>query len=138
MSLAGCVFCDTDGGEVLWRDARLRVIAPDEQDHPGFLRVVWYEHVAEMTDLSAGDRERLMVAVFAAESAMRELLAPHKVNVASLGNVVPHLHWHVIPRFTDDPHFPNPVWGQRLRERPVAVPADYRARIAARLKSLLS
>lgn len=138
MSVAGCVFCDADGGEVLWRDGRLRVIAPEEKDHPGFLRVVWHEHVAEMTDLAAGDREYLMGAVFATESAMRDLLAPHKINVASLGNVVPHLHWHVIPRFTDDPHFPNPVWGQRLRERPVTVPADYRARIATRLKTLLS
>jgi len=138
MSVAGCVFCQTDGGEVLWRDRHLRVIVPEEKDHPGFLRVVWHEHIAEMTDLAAGDREHFMGAVFAVESAMRELLAPHKVNVASLGNVVPHLHWHVIPRFTDDPHFPNPVWGQRLREGPVAVPADYRARIAARLKTLLS
>lgn len=138
MSVAGCVFCETDGGAVLWRDRHLRVIAPEEKDHPGFLRVVWHEHVAEMTDLAVGDREHFMRAVFAAESTMRELLAPHKVNVASLGNVVPHLHWHVIPRFTDDPHFPNPVWGQRLRERPVPAPADYRARVATRLKTLLS
>ncbi len=138
MSVAGCVFCETDGGEVLWRDRHLRVIVPEEKDHPGFLRVVWHEHVAEMTDLAVSDREHFMRVVFAAESAMRELLAPHKVNVASLGNVVPHLHWHVVPRFTDDPHFPNPVWGQRLREGPVPVPADYRARIATRLKTLLS
>lgn len=138
MSATGCVFCETDGGQVLWRDDRLRVIAPEEQDYPGFLRVVWHEHVAELTGLPAPDREQLMHAVFATESAMRELLSPHKINVASLGNVVPHLHWHVIPRFTNDPHFPNPVWGQRLRERPVPVPQDYRARISERLKTLLS
>jgi diadenosine tetraphosphate (Ap4A) HIT family hydrolase len=138
VSATGCVFCEADGGQVLWRDDRLRVIAPEEQDYPGFLRVVWNAHVAELTGLPAPDREHLMHAVFATESAMRELLSPYKINVASLGNVVPHLHWHVIPRFTNDPHFPNPVWGQRLREGPVPVPQDYRARISEQLKTLLS
>jgi diadenosine tetraphosphate (Ap4A) HIT family hydrolase len=41
------------------------------------------------------------------------------VNLASLGNITPHLHWHVIPRFADDPHFPNPIWAARIRA-PVA------------------
>ena len=138
MSAAGCLFCESDGGQVLWRDDRLRVIAPEEQDYPGFLRVVWHEHVPEMTSLAAADRERLMGAVFATESAVRELVSPHKINLASFGNVVPHLHWHVIPRYLDDPHFPNPVWGQRMRAAAVAVPADYWARIAERLRTLLS
>jgi diadenosine tetraphosphate (Ap4A) HIT family hydrolase len=57
-----------------------------------------------------------MVAVFAVEAALRAVLAPHKINVASLGNMVPHVHWHVIPRFADDAHFPNPIWGERQRE----------------------
>jgi diadenosine tetraphosphate (Ap4A) HIT family hydrolase len=54
--------------------------------------------------------------VFAVESVLREQLDPHKINLASLGNVVPHLHWHVIPRYTDDPHFPQPIWSNAQRE----------------------
>jgi diadenosine tetraphosphate (Ap4A) HIT family hydrolase len=46
---------------------------------------------------------------------LRRLLQPTKVNLASLGNQVPHLHWHVIPRFADDAHFPDPVWAPRRR-----------------------
>lgn len=69
--------------------------------------------MSEMTDLSAPERARLMNAVFATEAVLREVLAPDKVNLASLGNVVPHLHWHVIPRYRDDPHFPSPIWAQR-------------------------
>jgi diadenosine tetraphosphate (Ap4A) HIT family hydrolase len=61
------------------------------------------------------------------------VLQPDKINLASLGNVVPHLHWHVIPRFADDPHFPNPVWGQRLRDHPHAAPPELAARLAAAL-----
>jgi len=46
---------------------------------------------------------------------------PHKVNLASLGNVVPHVHWHVIPRFLDDRHYPDPVWTAPRRDSaPVA------------------
>ena len=43
--------------------------------------------------------------------------SPAKVNLASLGTQVPHLHWHVIPRFTDDPHYPQPIWSTARRAR---------------------
>lgn len=85
----------------------------DQPDYPGYCRVILERHVSEMTDLSAPERARLMNAVFAAEAVLREMLAPDKINLASLGNVVPHLHWHVIPRYRNDPHFPNPIWAQR-------------------------
>lgn len=84
----------------------------DDHDYPGFCRVIWREHAKEMTDLPPVDQRHLMHIVFAVEQALRELLKPDKINLASLGNMTPHLHWHVIPRFHDDRHFPNPVWGQ--------------------------
>jgi diadenosine tetraphosphate (Ap4A) HIT family hydrolase len=118
---------------VLWRDGTCRVVLADEPDHPGFLRVILDAHVKEMTDLPAAARQRLFDVVLAAEAALREVLAPDKVNLASLGNVVPHLHWHVIPRFADDPHFPNAVWGTRTHETPRPVPADVGERLGAAL-----
>ncbi len=71
--------------------------------------------MAEMTDLARADRAHLMDVVFAVEAALRARLAPAKINLASLGNLVPHLHWHVIPRYRDDSHFPQPVWGAAQR-----------------------
>jgi diadenosine tetraphosphate (Ap4A) HIT family hydrolase len=68
-----------------------------------------------MSDLPAPERHHLMRVVFAAEVAVRKLVAPDKINLASLGNVVPHLHWHVIPRWTDDSHFPAPIWADDCR-----------------------
>ena len=56
-----------------------------------------------------------MNAVFATEAALRSLLHPHKINLASLGNVTPHLHWHVIPRYRGDRHFPLPIWAAPAR-----------------------
>jgi len=132
-----CELCERDGGELLWRDARLRAVYVDEPGYPGFCRVIWGAHVREMSDLSEADRLHLMRVVFAMEAALREVLRPDKINLASLGNVTPHLHWHVIPRFLGDPHFPNPIWGARLREpgaRSTARPLEaIRAALAQRL-----
>lgn len=110
-----CPLCQPGGENVLWRDDILRVIRVADPDYPAFCRVVLNRHVREMTDLPLEERTRFMQAVFAVETALRELLQPDKINLASLGNQVPHLHWHVIPRFADDRHYPDPVWAAPLR-----------------------
>lgn len=110
-----CELCDTSGGEVLLHNALLRVVLVDDADYPGFCRVILNHHVAEMTDMTAEDREALMQMVWWVESVVREVMAPAKINLASLGNVVPHVHWHVIPRYLGDVHFPAPVWAAALR-----------------------
>jgi len=104
------------GGEVLWGDALCRVVLVTNADYPGYCRVIWNNHEREMTDLTASDRRHLMSVVYAVEAAVRTCLNPDKINLASLGNQVPHMHWHVIPRWHDDRHFPQPIWGQPQRE----------------------
>jgi diadenosine tetraphosphate (Ap4A) HIT family hydrolase len=113
-----CELCNRTGGELLWQDERCRVVYVAEAGYPGFCRVIWRSHVKEMTDLSEDDRMHLMEVVFALESVLREHLEPAKINLASLGNLVAHLHWHVIPRFADDPHFPQPIWAAPQRVPP--------------------
>ncbi len=95
-----------------WRVVRVL----DNPDHPAFWRVIWNEHVAEMTQLLEDERSTLMGVVHAVESVVCRELQPLKMNLASLGNVVAHLHWHVIARWADDPHFPQPIWGSRQRQ----------------------
>jgi diadenosine tetraphosphate (Ap4A) HIT family hydrolase len=91
-----------------------------------------------MTDLPAANRAHLMHVVYAVESALRARLTPAKMNLASLGNASPHLHWHVIPRFADDTHFPHPVWGARQRDPvPRALPEDFVASLAGDLAAML-
>lgn len=124
MSVAdACQLCVEAGGELLWQDELCRLVLVADADYPGLCRIVWKRHVAEMTDLDAAGRRHLMSLVFAAEAALRATVRPDKVNLASLGNMVPHLHWHVIPRWRDDRHFPNPIWGAAARDaarRPAA------------------
>ena len=102
-------------GVLLWSDRQVSVVAVDEPEYPGFTRVVWNEHVKEMTELCPSERNRVMEVVWAVEAAQRAVLAPEKINLASFGNMTPHVHWHVIPRYLDDAHFPNPTWAPAVR-----------------------
>ena len=110
-----CELCKNPGGEILWKDDRCRVVLVDERGYEGFCRVIWSAHVKEMTDLVTSDREHLMRVVFATESAVRTVTRCDKVNLAAFGNYVPHMHWHVIPRFPDDRHFPDAFWSPARR-----------------------
>ncbi len=113
---AGCALCTQSGGIALWHDAAWRVIRAEDADHPAFYRVISRHHVAEFSDLLAPERQRCMELVCRIERVLLETLQPTKVNLAAFGNMVPHLHWHVIARFAWDSHFPQPVWGPRQRE----------------------
>ena len=122
--MSNCILCTEElkpgEGELIWRGDDCRVILVNDPDLPGFCRVIWNRHVSEMTDLTYGEREHVMALVFAVEEAIRHVMHPDKVNLAALGNMVPHIHWHVIPRFKDDAFFPGSAWSARAQETPQA------------------
>jgi diadenosine tetraphosphate (Ap4A) HIT family hydrolase len=130
-SVAGCPLCDAPGGRVVLQTPRWRLIHAQEEGFPAFYRLVWQDHVREFSQLSAAERHECVDVLVAMEQAMLRELRPTKVNLATLGNAVPHLHWHVIARFDWDSHFPGAVWaapqrtadGERLRELAAALPA---------------
>lgn len=126
-SHTACELCGQPGGDIVYRHEKFRVVLVDDAQYPGFCRVIWGAHVKEMTDLPAPDRALFMAAVWQVEIAVREVMQPDKMNVASLGNMTPHMHWHVIPRYASDAHFPGPVWAQVQR---TASAADLTARKA--------
>ena len=129
-----CVLCDSDGGFVVARTSQFRVVrvvdGEEAQRFPAFSRLIWTDHVAVFSDLSVTDRHACMDAVTEIERVLRSLLAPTKVNLATLGNVVPHLHWHVIARFDWDSHFPAPVWAAAQRDMPAGAAARLRLPLA--------
>jgi diadenosine tetraphosphate (Ap4A) HIT family hydrolase len=133
-----CPLCLADAADSLWHDDFCRVIWVDEPDYPGFCRVILNAHVREMTDLTERERDRLMQVVWAVEAGVREVIRPDKVNLASLGNVVAHLHWHVIPRFAGDRHFPDPIWAApRRAAENGAVDPGIRARLSRQIGRFL-
>jgi diadenosine tetraphosphate (Ap4A) HIT family hydrolase len=115
-----CPLCTADGGELIWKNDELRVILANEPEYPGFCRVIWNSHISEMTSLAITSRSGLMQVVMKVEQAIIEVMQPDKVNLAALGNMVPHLHWHVIPRYQQDITFPGSVWSTSVRDSNVA------------------
>ncbi len=118
--MTDCPLCTDMGGELIAEYApHFRVIRAVDAHFPAFYRLIWQTHVAEFSDLNADERALCMQAVAAIESVLRQHLPAHlqptKINLASLGNVVPHLHWHIIARFDWDSHYPDPVWAQARR-----------------------
>jgi diadenosine tetraphosphate (Ap4A) HIT family hydrolase len=127
-----CPLCAQAGGNLVHRAARWRVVRVADAGFPAFYRVIWNAHVAEFSDLEPAERAECMEVVARVERALRDQLGPTKINLASLGNMVPHLHWHVIARFDWDSHFPDPVWAQTRRQvEPAAA-----ARLAVSLERL--
>jgi diadenosine tetraphosphate (Ap4A) HIT family hydrolase len=115
-----CELCNSAGGLMVAQTPQLRVVRVEDANFPAFYRVIWQPHRAEFTDLDASERRLCLEAVARVESVLRAQLQPAKINLASLGNMVAHLHWHVIARFDWDSHFPQPIWGspQRAVEPP--------------------
>ena len=121
-SAAPCELCTTPGGHVVWRGEGWRVIRAADELFPALYRLILDRHVAELSDLSPADQARCLALLVAVERALRQQLRPTKINLAAFGNMVPHLHWHVIARFDWDSHFPQPVWGTAQRSvQPPAV-----------------
>ena len=112
----GCVFCNSVGGELLWQNDLCRIVLVEDASYVGFCRVILNKHVKEMTDLTEAERVNIMHITFTVEQVLRDVLKPTKINLASLGNKTPHIHWHVIPRFETDVHFPETIWSTEVRE----------------------
>jgi diadenosine tetraphosphate (Ap4A) HIT family hydrolase len=121
MKQPDCPLCVGPGGVPVFEGPKFRLIRADEAGFPAFYRLVWSDHVSEFSDLAPAERQLCMDAVVLVEQALRAHLHPVKVNLAALGNVVPHLHWHIIARFDWDSRFPAPVWARAQRE---AAPAQ--------------
>ncbi len=134
----GCPLCGEPGGRLVWAGSRLRVIHAGEADFPGFYRVVWSDHVAEFSGLSPADRALCMEAVAIVEQTLLTHLAPTKINLAALGNMVPHLHWHVIARFDCDSRFPSPVWASAQRDMDAARLAEVASHLPAAESAMIA
>lgn len=111
-----CVLCHPQKENVVWKNKQLRVIQVDDPLFPGYFRVIWNKHIAEMSDLTDDERQLLEKVLLTVEKVVREQMQPDKINWAQFGNMVPHLHWHIIARYRDDSHFPESIWGLKQRE----------------------
>ena len=104
-----CPLCDAPSENILWTDKNCRIIRVTGESL-GLHRVIWNEHLEELSDLSSKELLELMNNVLKLEVFIKSKYFPHKINVASLGNQVPHIHIHVCPRWKTDPWWPGTIW----------------------------
>ena len=110
-----CDLCSDPIYPVIWKNNKFRLVEIDDPSYSAYYRVEHIQHVKEMTDLEEKDRMELMQVVFTVESAIRTCYKPDKINLASLGNLTPHIHWHIIPRFKNDNHYPGSIWSKQKK-----------------------
>ena len=67
-------------------------------------------HVTRIDELSTAEWQAMAQDIRTTEQTLMAVFAPDHINIASIGQVVPHLHWHLIPRYTDDPRWGAPIW----------------------------
>lgn len=136
-----CPLCLASGGELVAQNEWLRIVLTDEAELPGFCRVIWQKHIAEMSDLSQEERVTLWQILHKVELVIREVMQPEKINLAALGNMVPHLHWHVVPRYRADIYYPGSPWSTPQRASDAKHLAELKQRIPQlkeRLQTLLA
>jgi diadenosine tetraphosphate (Ap4A) HIT family hydrolase len=116
---------------------RCYVLLNRDQFFPGYTFVFTKEHVTELFHLDRERRTAIMEEVTAVAAALYKLFNPDKINYELLGNMVPHMHWHLVPRFRSDRLWPRPIWAEPHAEV-ILTPAEYAERIALINRQLLT
>ncbi|MCM2356864.1 MAG: HIT family protein [Geobacteraceae bacterium] len=109
---------------------RCYVLLNRDQFFPGYTFVFTRNHVTELFHLDRQARAAVVEEVNAVAAALYNLFKPAKMNYELLGNMVPHMHWHLVPRFQGDPLWPRPIWSEP-HEEVILAPAEYAGRIQA-------
>jgi len=111
------------------------VILNRDQFFPGYTLLFTKSHVTELFHLERSARAELTEEVATVAKAIYDVFSPEKINYELLGNMVPHMHWHLVPRFASEPLWPRPIWAEPHDE--VQLPPDeYQQRIALIRKAL--
>ncbi|HIJ86527.1 MAG TPA: HIT family protein [Desulfuromonadales bacterium] len=88
-----------------------------DQYFPGYTLLFTKDHVTELFHLERSERSSLMEEVSIVAKALHGIYKPSKINYELLGNMVPHIHWHIVPRFSSEPLWPRPIWAEQHEER---------------------
>lgn len=123
MTDAGCVMCDKygAGGPLLVAELETaRAFLHEDQFFPGYVLLVLRRHATELYELEVGERRAHLEEVSRVAQALARAFRPVKMNYELLGNQVPHIHWHLVPRLPTDPDLRAPIW--RVDHQPAPLP----------------
>jgi diadenosine tetraphosphate (Ap4A) HIT family hydrolase len=97
-------------------------IETEESEIP-WIKIFTQHPYKEMSEVPAEIRFEIYDLLDMIEKEMITYYTPDKINIASFGNYVPHVHWHIMARFKEDSYFPEPMWGTRQRESSLDLPS---------------
>ena len=140
-----CTACDRLEGARAGRDPDFVASLPessvflaDEQTYRGYCHVFMAEHAEQLDEVPIERQLRLWEDAARLATALRAELAPARINFACLGNFLTHVHWHVIPRYADDPESQHPIWVRPFAERRRTLPDAERRDLVRRLRGALA
>jgi len=111
------------------------VILNRDQYFPGYTLLLTKGHATELFHLDRTVRSALMEELSAVAQALYAVFAPAKINYELLGNMVPHIHWHIVPRFSTEPLWPRPIWAEPHDE--LFLPPDENRQRIEKIRSAL-
>jgi len=89
-----------------------------------WIKIFTKEPYKELGDVPKELRSRLWEVYDIVEHEMKQYYKPKKINMASFANMLPRVHIHVMARYEDDSYFPNPMWGEKLRDAKLKLPDE--------------
>jgi len=107
---------------IIYEDKEI-YIEKEESEIP-WLKIFTKEPYKELGDVPKPLRLKLFEVYDIIEAEMRTYYTPKKINLASFANMLPRVHLHVMARFNEDSYFPNPMWGEKLRESHLELPSE--------------
>lgn len=95
-----------------------------EQSEIPWLKIFTKHPYKELTDIPKSLRLELFEIYYIVEEEMKKYYKPHKINMASFANMLPRVHIHVMARYKEDSYFPNPMWGEKMRDAKLDLPSE--------------
>ena len=116
--MSDCSLCKVPTLPILWNGHNFRIVLVTDQNIKGYLRLELLEHVSEIHQLSESIRQQMYILLHIIEISLVNIFHPDKINIASLGNMTPHVHWHIVSRYKQDNFFPDSIWSNSTRNNP--------------------
>lgn len=94
-----------------------------EQSEIPWLKIFTNEKYKELSECPSEVKIEIFRCLEIIEKEMLDYYSPEKINIASFGNYMPHVHFHIMARFKEDSYFPEPMWGKKQREADLTLPS---------------
>ncbi len=106
---------------IIYKNANIKIEI--EKSEIPWLKIFTQQPYKEMSEVPKVVKTEIYDLLDVIEKEMLSYYKPKKINIASFGNYMPHVHWHIMSRFEKDSYYPEPMWGTKQREGKLSLPS---------------